>query len=193
VKPKPATVRRVAQDLHDGLAQDLAFIAAHGARMASELGDEHPLTVAAKRALAVSRGTISDLSDMGSTTTDEALEAIAHELRNRFEIAISVYAHPDAYLEPGAREEVTRIVREAIANAARHGGADSVTVSLRPTAEGLSLLVRDDGCGITSRAAGDAPEGFGLRSTRERAAALGGYMIVQPRRSDGTDLEVVLP
>ncbi len=101
--------------------------------------------------------------------------------------------HPDAYLEPNAREHVARITREAIANAARHGGADHVSVSLRPTTEGVSLRVRDDGCGIPYTADGTSPEGFGLRSMRERAAAIGGYLTVQPRESGGTDLEVVLP
>ena len=47
--------RRVARDLHDGLAQDLAFIAAHGPRIAEEMGDEHPVVIAARRALAISR------------------------------------------------------------------------------------------------------------------------------------------
>jgi signal transduction histidine kinase len=46
---------RVAGDLHDGLAQDLAVIAAHGARMADEFGVEHPVTVAARRAVSASR------------------------------------------------------------------------------------------------------------------------------------------
>ncbi|MGZ4249398.1 MAG: sensor histidine kinase [Solirubrobacteraceae bacterium] len=185
--------RRVAQDLHDGLAQDLAFIAAHGARIADELGDEHPITIAARRALAVSRGTISELSDMSSTPVDEALEAIAHELRDRFGIAITVYAHPDAHLAPDARQHVSRIAREAIANAARHGGADNVTVSLRPSGEGVVLRVRDDGRGIRPGADGAMPEGFGLRSMRERAAVMGGYLTVSPRKAGGTELEVVLP
>ena len=185
--------RRVAQDLHDGIAQDLAFIAAHGAEMAGELGDEHPLTVAAKRALAVSRGTISELSDMTATNADEALEAVALELRHRFGIAITVYAHPDARIPPEATEHVTRIAREAIANAARHGQADNVVVSLRPATEGVSLSVRDDGRGIARSPGGETPEGFGLRSMRERATALGGRLTVRPHRSGGTELEVLLP
>ena len=54
--------RRIARDLHDGLAQDLAFIAAHGDQIAREAGEEHPLAIAARRALALSRGAIADLS-----------------------------------------------------------------------------------------------------------------------------------
>jgi len=54
--------RQMACDLHDGLAQDLAFIAAHGAALDDEVGEGHPLELAARRALAVSRDAIHELS-----------------------------------------------------------------------------------------------------------------------------------
>jgi signal transduction histidine kinase len=185
--------RRVAEDLHDGLAQDLALIAAHGARMARELGDDYPLAVAAKRALAVSRKTISGLSDMSATPPAQALEAIAQELGDRFGVGIAVDAQPDAPVPVDARDDIARIAREAIANAARHGGARNIVVSLRRTELGVSLRVCDDGCGIAA-GGGPAPsEGFGLRSLRERAAALGGWLHVRERRAGGTELEVFLP
>jgi len=76
-----AVRRRLARDLHDGIAQDLAFIAAHSDRMANSLGAEHPLTLAASRALGVSRAMIAALSDCGSTAAPEDVpEAVAREL-----------------------------------------------------------------------------------------------------------------
>jgi signal transduction histidine kinase len=185
--------RRVARDLHDGLAQDLAFIAAHGARIANELGEEHPVAVAARRALAISRGAIAELSDPAGATAHEALEAVAHELSDRFEISIAVDAQLDSEPAPYAREHLTRIAREAIANAARHGGAKHVIVSLKRTDGGVALRVRDDGSGIAATASAPAFEGFGLRSMSERAASLGGYMTVRRPGKRGTELEVMLP
>ncbi len=185
--------RRVARDLHDGLAQDLAFIAAHGPRIAQEMGDEHPVVIAARRALAISRSTISELSDPEGATARESLEAVAQELRDRFDVAIAVDAQLDADLPSDAREHVSRIAREAIANAARHGGARNVIVSLRNESTGVALRVVDDGCGIADAAGVAAPEGFGLSSMRERAAAVGGRLTVRPARRGGTELEVVLP
>ncbi len=185
--------RRVARDLHDGLAQDLAFIASHGARMADELGAEHPLTIAASRALAVSRDTISDLSDSRWTAPRDALEAIAHELRGRFQMAIAIDADVEADLASDSREHLLRIAREAIANAGRHGRAKNVLVSLSQTSDGLALRVRDDGCGMRGATRSGPREGFGLGSMRERAAALGGELTVRERGGGGTELEVVLP
>jgi signal transduction histidine kinase len=185
--------RRVACDLHDGIAQDLAFIAAHGSQIAAHMGDEHPVVVAARRALAVSRSTISDLSDPGGATAAEALDAVAQELRDRFHVAIAVHAQIDGHIPSGVREHLSRIAREAIANAARHGQARNVFVSLRRAEAGLALRVLDDGCGIRVGAEGTTPEGFGLRSISERAGALGGSLTIRPAPHGGTELEVLVP
>ena len=185
--------RRVARDLHDGIAQDLAFIAAHGPRFVEELGDDHPVVVAARRALAVSRSTISELSDPAGATVHESLEAVAQELAHRFDISVAVNAQLERELTSQEREHVTRIAREAIANAARHGGARNVIVSLRHNETGIALRVVDDGRGIAGADLAPAPEGFGLTSMRERATSLGGQLSVRQPRRGGTELEVVLP
>jgi signal transduction histidine kinase len=185
--------RRVARDLHDGLAQDLAFIAAHGARLAQEMGHEHPLVVAARRALAISRGAIADLSDEPGASVAQALNAVARELSQRFEISISVHARLERDLPPDTREHVTRIVREAIANAARHGRARRVVVSLKRADDTIKLRVIDDGCAGRGRAHVPFREGFGMRSMRERAASVGGHLSVHRLGKGGTKLEVVLP
>jgi signal transduction histidine kinase len=185
--------RRVARDLHDGIAQDLAFIAAHGAEMAAEMGEEHPMVVAARRALAVSRNTISDLSDPAGATAGEALDAVAQELRDRFDVAVTVHADVGGHLPSGVREHLSRIAREAIANAARHGQARNVLVSLRRAEGGVALHIVDDGCGIPVGDGGATPEGFGLRSIRERAGAMGGHLTVRRAPHGGTELEVILP
>jgi len=185
--------RRVARDLHDGIAQDLAFIAAHGAQIAAQMGEEHPVVVAARRALAISRNTISDLSDPAGATASEALDAVAQELRDRFDLAIAVHIQTDGHLPSSVREHLSRIAREAIANAARHGQARNVLVSLRPAGGGVALRVVDDGCGMPIGDPGSPPEGFGLRSMRERAGAMGGYLTVRRAPKGGTELEVVLP
>jgi signal transduction histidine kinase len=185
--------RRVARDLHDGLAQDLAFIAAHGEQIAGELGEEHPVVVAARRALAISRRTISDLADPPGASAAEALHAVAQELRERFDVAIAVNAEFDDRLPARVREHLSRITREAIANAARHGQARNVLVSLREVEPGIALRVLDDGCGIPTSDSGGPDEGFGLRSMRERAQSLGGSLTVRRMPQGGTELEVVLP
>jgi signal transduction histidine kinase len=185
--------QRVARDLHDGLAQDLAFIAAHGERIAQEMGAEHPVVIAARRALAVSRGAIAKLSDPDAPTTRAGLESVARELSDRFHIDVAVDVDLRRELAAEAREHIARITREAIANAARHGGAENVMVSLKDADSAVTLAVRDDGCGIEKACSGPAREGFGLRSIRERATELGGQLSIAEREARGTVLKVSLP
>jgi signal transduction histidine kinase len=182
--------RRIARDLHDGLAQDLAFIAAHGNHIAQEAGEDHPLAIAARRALAMSRGAIADLSATDAPSAGAALRQVADELEIRFGVRVSVNAE-DIELSRDAREDVVRIVREAIVNAA-HGQARNIVVSLTRDKERFILRVLDDGAGIRGAELKARP-GFGLRAMGERATSLGGGLTARAARDGGTELEVVFP
>jgi signal transduction histidine kinase len=182
--------RRLARELHDGLAQDLAFIAAHSERMARDLGAEHPVTIAARRALAISRGAIVDLSAAEAPDTGQAIRQIADELGTRFEIGVDVVTE-ELPINASERDDMVRIVREAIVNAAAHGAARNVTVSLESEDERVALRIRDDGCGI-GRDGMSAPIGYGLRSMHERAAALGAQLTARERLDGGTELELLM-
>jgi signal transduction histidine kinase len=185
---------RIARDLHDGLVQDLACIVQQGQRIGTELGADHPLVVAARSALAVSRATIADLGASAAPTTEAALRVIAGELEHRFGVQVEVRIEADAAsgagddLAPAQREHVVRIAREAIVNAALHGEARHVSVALAIRRRALVLRVSDDGCGI-----GETQKpGWGIRTMGARAAALGGQLDVRRRQHCGTDLEVLV-
>jgi signal transduction histidine kinase len=157
--------------------------------MTSVAGAEHPVAIAARRALALSRGAIAELSAADAPTAEQALRDVAGELSTRYEMRIDVNT-ADVAISRTEREDVVRIAREAIVNAARHGGARKVLVSLLPEADRLVLRVSDDGRGI-----GPAPPrpGFGFLSMRERAAVLGGSLTARQRAEGGTELELVVP
>ena len=186
---------RIARELHDGLGQDLACIAAHAQRLDSELGPEHPLMIATRHALSTSRGTMMDLSASGAPTTEAALRLVADELERRIgglQVDVRIGADTRAgaidELEPWQRDHLVRIAREAIANAALHGGAEHVHVVLARSGRDLLLRVSDDGSGIA-----DPPKcGFGLRTMRARAASLGGQLSARPRAGGGTELELLV-
>ena len=186
--------QRIARDLHDGLAQDLAVIASHGQELVSELGSEHPLVVAARRTLAASRGAIVDLSASAAPTTGAALRQVADELEARFGVQVHVQIKADNRrgarndLDRAEREEVVRIAREAIVNAVRHGGARHIDVELDYRGPDL-LRVSDDGCGIGANAM-RSRSGFGLPTMRARAESIGGRLIARRRANGGTELEV---
>ena len=185
---------RIARDLHDGLAQDLACIATQGQRLDTQLGPQHPLIVATRQALAASRGAIADLTASAAPSTEAALRLVADDLEHRYGVNVEVRTETDtvrtldSYLEPGQRDELVRIAREAIVNAALHGTANHIDVVLLHKGKELLMRVSDDGRGIT-----DADRsGFGLRTMRARAASLGGQLSARPKVEGGPELELLV-
>ena len=186
---------RIARDLHDGLAQDLACIATQSQRLGVRLGPDHPLLIATRHALAASRGAITDLGASAAPSTEAALRLIADELEHRYSLQVRVRIEPDNALSgerdlaPPSREHVIRIAREAIVNAAVHGMAGRVDVVLQRRESDLLLRVSDDGRGI----ADSRQHGFGLRTMHARAASLGGRLTAHRRADGGTELELHIP
>jgi signal transduction histidine kinase len=185
---------RIARDLHDGLAQDLAFIAAHSERLAREFGADHPLAIAAQRALAASQGKIVDLEASGAPSTEAALREVASDLASRHgvKVTVNVDRKADGNRSERERTELVRIAREAIANAVRHGGARHVAVTLGAADDELLLRISDDGCGFSGPSvASTAGTGLGMRTMRARASSVGGRLVTRSRASGGAEVEVV--
>jgi signal transduction histidine kinase len=187
---------RISRDLHDGIAQDLAFIAAHRHRLVTEFGAEHPIVVAARRALAASRGAMVDLAASAAPTTAMALTDVAQEVEARFgvEITVNVGTSDDVDLGVAERDEIVRIAREAMVNAVKHGRAKKIVVELGSKKGNILLRVRDDGCGIPAEVAvkRDDLGGFGLPTMRARAASLGGRLVTGRGSNGGSEVKVVL-
>jgi signal transduction histidine kinase len=74
---------RIARDLHDGLAQDLACITTQGQRLDWRLAPDDPLILATRDALAEVRGMIADLTASTAPTSEAAARVIADELEHR--------------------------------------------------------------------------------------------------------------
>jgi signal transduction histidine kinase len=184
---------RIARDLHDGLAQDLAFIAAHSERLAREFGADHPLALAATRALAASRGQIVDLEASEASSTESALREVAGEMAVRHGINVNVVVDGGVNTERSEHErrELVRIAREAIANAVRHGGARNVTVRLGSRRDDLLLRVSDDGCGFGAAGKDTAGTGLGMRTMGARARSVGGRLVARSCEGGGAEVDVV--
>lgn len=188
--------RRIARDIHDSLAQDLAFIAARVRVLerdpTASVRLDH-LAIAATRALEHSRTTISTLTRPLDEPLDAALARNATEVAERHGGHADLHLQPGVVVPPATRESLVMILREAVANAMRHGRAGSVDVSLSQQS-GLRLRVADDGRGFDAAARAARPDaGFGLQSMEERAQALGGGLVVRSAPGAGTTIEVALP
>jgi signal transduction histidine kinase len=186
--------RRIARELHDGLAQELAFISSK--TTSSTLAGGKPeaiqqLADAADRALDEARRAVVSLSEKAESlqvSISQTVEdlAVRHGMNARLEISEEIV------LSGEITENLLRIVREAITNAARHSHASTVTVGLAQDSEGIRLLVSDDGEGFDTNGRPD-PKRFGLTFMEERCASIGGTLAVTSRPGIGTCVEVRLP
>jgi signal transduction histidine kinase len=186
--------RRVARDLHDGVAQELAFIASQTQWSMRQPDDPQPLGQimdAVERALDESRGAIAALSRPMDEPLDLALGHAALDVANRVGARLNLDLDEGVEAPPGWREALMRITREAVANAARHGHARTITVQLRE-ADGVRLRITDDGDGFDPSAPRSS-QSFGITSMRERTESLGGHFNLSSAPGGGATVEVQLP
>ncbi|HUE07553.1 MAG TPA: ATP-binding protein [Acidimicrobiales bacterium] len=179
--------RRVARDLHDGLAHELAFIASK-ARRSSAPREMKELSGAADRALDEARRAITVLSLSAPQSLVAALTQTAEDLGARLGVPVLVDLDEHVEVDADVAEQLLRIVREGLTNAAVHADAHYVTVTLREAADGYRLVIADDGRGFDPCEVD--PTRFGLVSMRERAASLDGSFSVDSSPGRGTRLEV---
>lgn len=119
------------------------------------------------------------------------------ELRRMIEALGTPFPRPRLHLEMDAAlrverfeqaEAVLRSVQEALTNAARHGGAENLWLSVRRDGELLRLEARDDG-----RGSGELQFGNGLTGMRERLRAIGGDVEASRPPGGGVRLSAWLP
>jgi signal transduction histidine kinase len=183
--------RRMARELHDGLAQELAFVVAQCSRLASEPGIDG-IAEAARAALAESRRAMLALRrPVGATLSDE-VEQVARHAADRAGLRLDLRLAAGVDLAPDARSELARVLHEAIANAARHAGATGVRVELSGD-RGVRLAVSDDGAGFDPDRHETGASSLGILGMRERVEMLGGELSIVSRPPAGTRVEVHLP
>jgi signal transduction histidine kinase len=183
--------RRIALELHDGLAQELAYIAAHAPRIAAASQDPAAARIAEAAACALeeSRLAISSLSHEPRSALGATLVRAAEQIATRADAVVRVERLDAVEVETVIYADLVRIVREATTNAVRHG-AREVTLSLAG-GDQLVLTIADDGSGF--RQADDEPglySGYGLSGMRERAERAGGRLRIRSEPGRGTVLEV---
>jgi two-component system NarL family sensor kinase len=189
--------RRLAELLHDESVQTLALAQ-------QELGDYHRTgrdaaferaRAAITETMTLLRGEIFELHPyvLDHAGLPAALRAIADRCTARTGAEIDVVVDPAAC---GPHDELLVVlVRELLANAAKHSGAAHVGVTIAADSERIELEVRDDGAGFDpGRRASALQDGhIGLASSERRVQAVGGELVVASARGHGTAIRATLP
>lgn len=200
---------RLARDMHDGIAQNLAYLLIQvdralnmvedGSKAAGQLEQISSLL---KQNIDELRRHIFDLRplDLEGKPIFEVLERFVTEFGQRWNLKTSctIQSQP-AEMSPEIERALYRILQEALSNARQHAQCKQLTVTLVVIdQEWVSLEVCDDGVGFelnqSSRKPGQqAGKGLGLTSMRERAQRVGGQLRVEGGVDRGTRIVAVLP
>lgn len=181
---------RIARELHDLLGHHLVALGLQLEAASMEATGVAKTRVVECRALARLlladvRSAVSELRDDATIDLRGALEALnaggAAAAGPMVDVQVEASFQVD---DPARAAAFLRCAQEAVTNARRHAAANSIVVQ----AGSDTLRVRDDGRGMLG-----AVEGAGLRGMRERAAALGGEVAVEPAPGGGTEVRVRLP
>lgn len=183
--------QRIACELHDGLAQELAYLARNLDSLSGSVdeGDLVRLRRAVERARLESRRAISALAAPSDQPFEVALAEAVTEAAERCHVELELNLVPGTRLSAMRREALVRIACEAVTNAARHSGASRVDLGLEREGSGVRLRISDKGRGFDT---GASSCGFGIVSMRERASSIGGELTVSSTPGHGSQVEVAV-
>ena len=194
--------KRIAHELHDGIAQSLAALMlqlrlARGVDSA-EVRDKLLADVADRIAGTIDelRGIARDLRppslDMLGLTA--ALEVLARDVTETTGVRISVAAAKiDRLLSREAELVLYRLVQEALSNVVRHAETDSAEIVLDRVGGSIVGTIRDNGRGFRIEDVLASGGGIGLFGMKERASYAGGTVTIQSEPEQGTLVRIELP
>jgi PAS domain S-box-containing protein len=193
--------RRIAQEMHDGLGQELTGLALSVRALANRAQKERDaisadldqLALLATSCIQDAHRIVQGLSPLTNAdgNLDAALESLAQRsslsgtrvhFRNRYETP------PNVGLK--MRNHLYRIAQEAVQNALKHSGASTIEIELWARPGDLRLSIVDDGQGLVSSA---ASSGLGMRTMRFRASAIGGKLSVTRGANGGNSVVCEVP
>ena len=197
----------LAREMHDSLAQVLAFVNAkaqaveqylRNADIAAARQQMAELSAAAREVYADIREGIAALRvDVSGKSLHQLIDEYVAQFGESSGLSVVVdWSVPDTALDlpPTAEVQLLRIVQEALANVRRHAAAEQVEVRVSADEGQLVLVVADDGRGFEPRArAPDSRPRFGLQTMAERANAIGGALEVESTLGAGTRVRLCLP
>ncbi len=193
--------RRIGRELHDEAGQSLLLL-----RLQLEMIERQApenLRAGLEEARAGVERTVVELRRIVAALSPAVLErlGLASALRQlvarfrksypgRVRLRISGASEP---LPRESQEVVYRVAQECLQNVAKHSQASSVNLSLHVADKSIRLSVLDNGAGFHAETARARPTSFGLAGMRERAALLGGTLVIRTAPGKGTGVILELP
>jgi two-component system sensor histidine kinase UhpB len=188
---------RISQELHDQVGQELTAVLLLLSRVQSRASPElRPAVIEVQNSV---RASLEDVRQIAIQLRPEALDDLGLEsamavlcdrLAERSGLEVS-YEIDELLPDLPADTELViyRVAQEALTNVARHSGSKRAQLEVRPQDEQIHVTVRDEGrgCGPANVAGG------GIRGMRERAALIGGTLVMRDLDEGGCEVSLRVP
>jgi signal transduction histidine kinase len=195
---------RIARELHDTLLQSAQGLILMVQGLAGRLHRPDPMKQEIETALDhadnllnEARDRVNDLRTIGlDKNIEQSIVRFGSDLFLNKPVRFTVTSErTPLLLNLAVADDAYRIAREALTNACVHSNAAVVTVVIYYEPSAFRLLIRDNGIGIEPdiQNAGGRQRHFGLLGMRERAARLGGTLVVNSVEGTGTSVELLVP
>ncbi|MCX7976359.1 MAG: sensor histidine kinase [Bellilinea sp.] len=193
---------RLAREIHDSLAQTLAYLKLTVAQMQTQLAHGelqrleqmiHQSHKALAEAYLETREVIDSLRLSPGEDMILWLEPLSRDFEKNSGMRVErIFPSSVPKIEPEIQAQLLRIVQEALSNVRKHSQASQVRIEVRNWKGMLILEISDNGVGFSAE---DVPEfsRHGLRGMRERAELIGADFQVISKPQAGTTIRVHLP
>jgi signal transduction histidine kinase len=193
--------KRISRELHDATGQQLMVIRLYLGMLDGNKGDLNDLRKKIGETVSVVDQTIEGIRRIIAKLSPLVLEelgliaAVRKEAKDftkrtgvRTRVAVSENV---GRLSNQTETAVYRVIQEALHNVAKHAKAKNVTLQMARENDAISLVIQDDGIGITAGPV--VGRNFGLAGMQERIAMLGGTAKLASSKNKGTRIEVKVP
>jgi len=189
-------LQEIARELHDGVIgrlqalysnADFALVEMDAGNIPAARHHLDNMMVALDSSVTALRHIMRGVSPVsfGPHGLQEALKLLCNDIRKMFRIHCELRLDHFALSNNVAATHIYRIIQEAVSNAIRHGGADSLQISVSVEANKcLMVSIDDNGKGISNGKLAVGSSGFGTTTMAFRAAELGGTLAIASKRHD---------
>ncbi|HLK69406.1 MAG TPA: PAS domain S-box protein [Bryobacteraceae bacterium] len=189
--------RRIGQDLHDGLGQQLTGIAFLSKVLAHRLAEQSfPAAPDAAKIVELVNGAINKTRELSHgllpVTSDalglvSALERLSRDVDNLFGVVCTFISEESILVyDEDVATHTYRIAQEAVNNAIKHGHPTLIEMSLLRNGESVVMTVRDNGIGLAQNSGASGKKGMGLHIMNYRAKMIGAELKVERGPKGGT-------
>lgn len=197
--------RKIARDIHDGPAQDIASLIIKGdivEKLLKKHSDEasEELKKMKEHLRKVLKDIRSIMYDLRPTMLDDlglaaAVSSMANYISEENEVDVGVQDVSKYDIKsPAVGLVVYRIIQESLNNAVKHANANHISIKIDVQKDKIEGIIVDDGCGFDMKEKPSSKtSSFGLSSMKERANIIQGDVRVESKKGKGTKVMFTIP